>query len=76
VQRRAAAFFSERSRDGGASFQSADISAQSKIPMIDDVFASRFRFVRRSQLDHLRGVDVAAGPNFGEQFFARRGIEI
>src|ERR1700693_5005 len=31
---------------------------------------------RRSQLDHLRGVDVTAGPNFGEQFFARRGVEI
>src|SRR4029077_12346336 len=31
---------------------------------------------RRSKLDHLGGVDVTAGPNFGEQFFARRGVEI
>ena len=50
------------------------MSAHSKIPMIDDFFVSRFRFIRCSQLDHLRGVDVAAGPNFGEQFTGSDGI--
>lgn len=32
--------------------------------------------LRPLELDHLRRMDVATGPNFGEQLFARRGVEI
>jgi hypothetical protein len=32
--------------------------------------------LRPLELDYLRRMDVAAGANFREQFFARRGVEI